>query len=217
MVDNTQGNILLESSWTQFLAGTRLICVHMQRSVSVCVICIHFCRADSLLQDALLGTYEKISFMIGQSSYLITCKIIVTTSATVVTNWQTVPLPSPAFTHIKYTHTLNKKSLNGQGKSMVMVLRRKFLVQLRNLHDFTATVFSWVNEEIYMSSFQQGKYCESRFSEVNHIIIWLSHFLECRGDKPDLIEIYFFCMAILWLSCSQVLPEYVGRNRWNCP
>ena len=31
------------------------------------------------------------------------------------------------------------------------------------MKDFTATVFSWVNEEICMSSFQQGKYCESRF------------------------------------------------------
>ncbi len=42
------------------------------------------------------------------------------------------------------TGTLNKKSLNGQGKSMVTVLRRKFLVQWWNLYDFTATVFSCV-------------------------------------------------------------------------
>ncbi len=41
------------------------------------------------------------------------------------------------WTHIQFVfhHTLNKKSLNGQGKSMVTVLRRKFLVQLGNLHD----------------------------------------------------------------------------------
>ncbi len=39
-------------------------------------------------------------------------------------------------TYLDFQYTLNKKSLNGQGKSMVMVLRRKFLVQWRNLHDF---------------------------------------------------------------------------------
>ncbi len=38
-----------------------------------------------------------------------------------------------------FPHTLNKKSLNGQGNSMTKVLRRKFLVQWRNFH-----VFSWV-------------------------------------------------------------------------
>ncbi len=38
-------------------------------------------------------------------------------------------------------HTLNKKSLNGQGKSMVMVLQGNFLVQWRNFYDFDTTVF----------------------------------------------------------------------------
>ncbi len=31
---------------------------------------------------------------------------------------------------------------------MVTVLQKKFLVQWRNLHDFPATVFSWMNQEI---------------------------------------------------------------------
>ena len=70
--------------------------------------------------------------------------------------------------------TLNKKSLNGQGKSTVTVLWRKFILQSRNLHDCTATVFSWVNQEICISSFQPGKYCGSKFTgkfscEVNQI------------------------------------------------
>ena len=43
------------------------------------------------------------------------------------------------FVYSESTYTLNKKSLTGQGKSMVTVLRKKFLVQWRNLHDFTAT------------------------------------------------------------------------------
>ncbi len=47
-----------------------------------------------------------------------------------------------------HTYTLNKKSLNRQGKSMVTVLQKKFLVQWRNFHDFVATVFSWVNEKM---------------------------------------------------------------------
>ena len=59
--------------------------------------------------------------------------------------------------HIKQPHTLNKKSLNGPGKSMATVLQKKFLVQPRNCHDFATTVFSWVNLEIFMSSFQQAK------------------------------------------------------------
>ncbi len=37
----------------------------------------------------------------------------------------------------------------------------KFLVQWRNFHDFAATVLFWVNREIFMSSFQQRKYCGS--------------------------------------------------------
>ncbi len=45
-----------------------------------------------------------------------------------------------------------KKSLNGQGKSMVKVLQKTFLVQWRNFQDFASTVFSWVNQEICMRS-----------------------------------------------------------------
>ena len=42
-------------------------------------------------------------------------------------------------------YTLNKKSLNGRGKSMVTVLRRKFLVQWGNLHDFTGWIKRYVS------------------------------------------------------------------------
>ena len=63
---------------------------------------------------------------------------------------------------IKVFYTLNKKSLNGPGKSMVTVMQKEFLVQWRNFHDFAVTVFSWVNQEICISSFQQGKYCVSK-------------------------------------------------------
>ena len=64
---------------------------------------------------------------------------------------------------INEPYTLNEKSLNGPGKSMVTVLQKKFLVQWRNFQDYAAAVFSWVNQEIWMSSFQQGKYCGSKF------------------------------------------------------
>ena len=43
-----------------------------------------------------------------------------------------------------YEYTINKKSLNGQGKSIVMVLQKELLVKWRNFHDFAAKVFSWV-------------------------------------------------------------------------
>ena len=76
---------------------------------------------------------------------------------------------------IKSPYILNKKSLNGQGKSMVTVLEKKFLGWLRNFHSFAATIFFWVNQEICVSSFQQGKYCGSRFRgyfpwKVNQIV-----------------------------------------------
>ena len=42
-----------------------------------------------------------------------------------------------------HDYTLNKKSLNGPGNSMVTVLHRKLFVQLGI---FATTVFSWLNQ-----------------------------------------------------------------------
>ncbi len=86
---------------------------------------------------------QKKKKMVRHSSYLWRCHVVLIS--------------------FHFSHTLNKKIIEWPRQTMVVLLRRKFLVQWRYLHDFTATVFSWVNQEICMSSFQQGKYSGSRF------------------------------------------------------
>ncbi len=54
---------------------------------------------------------------------------------------------------------------------MVTVLQKKFLVQWSNFHDFAATVFPWMNQEICMSSFRQGKYRGSKFRGLFSCIV----------------------------------------------
>ncbi len=66
------------------------------------------------------------------------------------------------------TSTLSIKSLHEQGKSIVMILQKKFLVQWRNFHDSPTTIFcsanltegitvvvysSWVSNENYCTNY----------------------------------------------------------------
>ena len=82
--------------------------------------------------------------------------------------------------------TLNKKSLKGQGKSMVTVLQKKFLVQWMNLHDFAATVFSWVNQEnfryLIVISFQGGIFCPNR-PVFNLMILYQLYTVQLTQEK----------------------------------
>ncbi len=75
-------------------------------------------------------------------------------------------------------YTLNKKSLNGQGKSMFMVLQKKFLVQWRSFNDFAATVFFWV---IPCNSHRKRKKAQ-----------WLSVLL---GDSKKILECIYTVLS----------------------
>ncbi len=86
---------------------------------------------------------------------------------------------------ISISYTLNKNHWMAKANPW---LRRKFLVQWRNIHDFTDTVFSWLNQEICLSSFQQGKYCGSKFRGqfpcgVNQIVDYHYLFKEEYSDQ----------------------------------
>ncbi len=125
-------------------------------------------------------------------------------------------------------YTLNKKSLNGQGNSMVTVLHKKFLAKWRN---YAAIVFSWVNQGIVCSTrhltviiFQGGKLCPNKTAFIFGInplqlaqekgkklsrtgFYWVFQDFFLRVYHYDSSKKYFLVFLILIPAKYWVIPE----------